>query len=98
MTQDDPFAAFKPQESTETPPKAKRERKAKPDKKERKPRAKAVVPSTGNGVMVSLSAVPAFRHLTDDELKFTVSMAAGINELPKKSQQHVVAALARIFQ
>jgi hypothetical protein len=90
----DPFASFKASEAPNTvqaaPEKKKRGRgKAKGNNK--------TEPATVRPIMVPLSAIDACRNLTDEEIKFTVAVAGGIAELSKKAQQHVVAALARIF-
>lgn len=54
--------------------------------------------SVDNGsVLVPLSTLTMIRHLTDDEVRFTIAMANGIAELEKPAQRHVVAALTKIF-
>jgi hypothetical protein len=101
---EDPFAAFKPSEPKtpiETIPVEKKKRgRQKGQKQTRKGiKAEAELPRApvNDGVMVPIGAIAACRHLTDDEIKFTVSIAGGIAELSKSAQKHVVTALAKIF-
>lgn len=111
--QDDPFAAFKPSAPETPIEKIPLEKKKRGRKAKNKPKgameqaqegtrrgvreAMVVAPVNNGGVMVPIGAIAACRHLTDDEIKFTIAVAGGISELSKSAQKHVVTALAKIF-